>query len=462
MPDDGGGPIARRRATDRPPDGPGAFPLPLVVAGFGGLALVRVLPYLLGGPGFFVDDWRNLARLDTVGWLRSAEASRFASRPGAWAVETVLYPVLRDHPVWWVIVLAALATAVAAVLYLLLCRFTTPVVALAVVTLWLLLPNHTSLRTFANTAPMTVGLLLLVVSIVLMDDGRLVLGALVAAAGGLCYEVMLIPALGALVAIHLWRGEGTRRAASRAAGVVVVTGLLMLIHPTYRPGSAHRGSPAVIPAAHFASGLTPDPTIARILAATSVLGIGLGVARYAKGDREVGGGPWLIVCGLATIALGVAAFALKWPTEVRGQADRSFVVSSVGAALAWVGIARVLLERSRGALGAAALALLVVLASANATYQRDWVESAQGARQMLEGVQCRFGDEVPVDLGVGPQVPSPGGVRSLHQFFLADASRVTLGRPLTFDLVETEEAWRDRPANRQLTWDELIATRCDR
>ena len=80
----------------------------VIVASFAAASILVVLPYLRGGPGFFMDDWRNLARLDTVGWLRSAEASRFASRPGAWAVETVLYPLLRDHAVAWVFALAAL------------------------------------------------------------------------------------------------------------------------------------------------------------------------------------------------------------------------------------------------------------------------------------------------------------------------------------------------------------------
>ena len=53
----------------------------LTIAGLGAASVLIVLPYLLAGPGFFMDDWRNLARLDTVGWMRAAEASRFASRP---------------------------------------------------------------------------------------------------------------------------------------------------------------------------------------------------------------------------------------------------------------------------------------------------------------------------------------------------------------------------------------------
>ncbi|MEZ5180232.1 MAG: hypothetical protein R2746_18630, partial [Acidimicrobiales bacterium] len=169
------------------------------------------LPFLLAGPGFYLDDWRNLARLDTVGWLRSAEASRFASRPGAWGVEMVLYPTLRDHAGAWVVVLALLNAATATVLYLLLRRFTPHRWAVAVVLLWILLPNHSSLRLFPNTAPMVVGLGLLALGLLVADEGHLVWGAVAISLGGMCLEVMLVPGLVGVVLIHRLRAVGTRR-----------------------------------------------------------------------------------------------------------------------------------------------------------------------------------------------------------------------------------------------------------
>lgn len=431
-----------------------------VAGGLLALCFVRVVPYLLAGPGFFLDDWRNLARLDTVGWMRAAEASKFASRPGAWSVETVLYTVLRDHPVWWVLALVVLSAATAMALFVTLRRFVPRHWALAVVVVWVLLPNHTSLRVFANTTPMTVGLLLLVIGVWCMDDGRLVLGALAASAGGLCYEVMLLPALSAVVALHLLRGRGTRRQAVVAAAIVVTTGCLMLIHPTYNPGTARRGTPAPILAAHFGSGLTEHGPLAAILAVTAATGIVVGLVRFVRGERSAADAPWLVVAGLGVMVVGLATFALKWPTGVRGAADRNFVVSSVGSAMVWVGCARVLCGRSRVALGAAAGAFALIVVPTNVTYQRQWADGAQSTRAMIEAVDCRYDGRPPPDLGVGPNVPVDGDVRAIHQFFLEDATRVVAGHPMTFVVTESQEEWEDRPVDRRVTWDELIDAGC--
>lgn len=425
-----------------------------------GLALssfVVVLPTLWGGAGFYLDDWRNLARLDTVGWLRSAEAGRFASRPGAWSVEMVLYPVLRDRPTAWLLVLVVLNAVAATVLYVAVHRFAPRWVAVATALVWVALPNHTSLKVFPNTAPMVVGLILLMVGIVLADLDRPVHAAVAVAAGGLCLEVMLLPGVAALWALHRWRGRGSRRQLVIASAVIVGTGCLMLIHPTYSVSGATRGSPAPVLPAHFGAGLTTVPALAWVLGALAAVGIVVATVQYARGRREEGGGPWLVVVGLAVMAVGLAAFVLKWPTGYRGQADRNYVVSSVGAAMVWVGVARVLFDRSRVALGASAGAFLVLLAATNVAFQADWVRSAEETRHLLRAVDCEFDGRPPEGLVVGPSVRSHGQVRAIHQFFLDDASRVVVGRTLDFTLAETEEEWIAAPAELRRSWDELLS-----
>ncbi|MBX3286872.1 MAG: hypothetical protein KF703_16105 [Actinobacteria bacterium] len=430
----------------------------LAVAAAATVACVLVsLPFLLAGPGFYLDDWRNLARLDTVGWLRSAEASRFASRPGAWGVEMVLYPTLRDHAGAWVVVLALLNAATATVLYLLLRRFTPHRWAVAVVLLWILLPNHSSLRLFPNTAPMVVGLGLLALGLLVADEGHLVWGAVAISLGGMCLEVMLVPGLVGVVLIHRLRAVGTRRDAGWASAIIVATGLLMSIHPTYRPGEARRGTPGPALRGLFTSGLTPNAAIATLLGVIAVVGTVAAAVAWWRGERGVGEGPWLVATGLAVVVLGLVPYALKWPVGDRGQADRNFVVSSVGVALLWIGWGRVLLGRRRLALGAGALALAAVLVAANVRFQRDWAESADLSRDLLRGVECRYPDGPPEGFAVGPWVPVPGQVRPLHQFYLEDASRVVLGHPLRFTLAEGEDEWRDRPPELRATWDELVA-----
>lgn len=443
----------------------GSVPVPerrdlLTIAGLGAASVLIVLPYLLAGPGFFMDDWRNLARLDTVGWMRAAEASRFASRPGAWAVETMLYTTLRDHATAWVLALAALNTAAAAALYLVLRRFALANVALVTALVWILLPNHTSLRTFPNVAPMVVGLILLLIGILLMDSRHLVWGAVAVALGGFCLEVMLLPGLVALWALHLWRGRGTRREAWIGAAVIVVAGLLMMIHPTYDASSVIRGTPAQILPGHFGPGLTTVPAAAWALGLTAAVGVVAAVVLAWRGRGEAGSAPWLVLTGLAVMALGLAPFVLKWPAAYRGQADRNFVVSSVGSAMVWTGIGWLVWQRTRvgaSVLGAGFAALLL---STNVTYQADWSAVALQTPAMLRAVQCRYDGEPPAGLGVGPTVPGRGGVRALHWFFLQDATRVVLGRPLEFDLTESDQEWRDRPEELQVTWDELLAEDC--
>ncbi len=418
--------------------------------------LLISLPYLLAGPGFFLDDWRNLARLDTVGWMRSGEASRFASRPGAWAVEMVLYPTLRDHAGAWVVVMAAINAATSTALYLLLRRFTTEALAVAVVLVWILLPNHSSLRLFANTTPMVVGLGLLAAGLLMADRGRLVWGAVAISLGGMCLEAMLVPGLVGVVLVHRVRNVGTRREARIAAAIIVATGLLMSIHPTYRPTELS-GSPLPALRGQFTSGLTPNATLAPVLGIIAVVGTIAAAIAWWRGEREVGEGPWLVAAGFAVVVLGLVPFVLRLPVGHRGMADRSFVISSVGVAVLWVGWARVLLGRSRVALGAGAIALATVLVAANVRFQQDWAEGADLTRDLLRGVACRWPDGPPEGFAVGPQVPVPHGVRPIHQFYLDDASRVVLGRPLHFTIAEDASEWDDRPASLRATWDDLVA-----
>lgn len=448
--------------------GPAPLTLPrptrrdLQIAGIMAVASVLiVLPYLLGGPGFFMDDWRNLARLDTVGWLRSAEASRFASRPGAWSVEMVLYPVLRDNAVAWVFTLAALNAAAATAVAVCLRRFVAEQAAVVTALVWIVLPNHTSLRTFPNVAPMVVGLILLTVGILLMDSRRLVPGAIAVALGGFCLEVMLLPGLVALGALHHWRGRGTRREAWIGAGIIVTAAGLMLIHPTYSVANAVRGTPAPIWPAHFGAGLTTVPAIAWTLSGIAIAGMAIAVVAVVRDRHRTTDGHWLILAGITVIVVGLAPFVLKWPAAYRGMADRNFVVSSVGSAMVWAGIGYLIWQRSRAIAAVAGIAFCTLMVSTNVTYQSDWSMIARQTPDMLRAVQCRYGDDPPKQLGVGPTVPGQGGVRALHWFFLEDATRVVLGRPLEFDLAETDQEWRERPEELQVTWDELLAEGCD-
>jgi len=154
------------------------------------------------------------------------------------------------------------------------------------------------------------------------------------------------------------------------------------------------------------------------------------------------------------------------------MADRNYVVSSLGGALVWVGVARSLADLlprrpslRRVALGVAGALFAACLLWSNVVFQGDWARSAADATELLHAVDRRFDSSPPAELSVGPAVPSRNCVRSIHQFFLEDASRVVLGHPLDFRIAEHDGEWRSAPPDLQLSWEQLLGepvhSRCE-
>ncbi len=124
------------------------------------LGAVVLLPYVVAGPGFFVDDWFALrnARLDT--WWNAAGSGQWHARPGAGVVYALTFGLLDDRPRIYVLLAAVVLVASAVVLDRILRRLLPPLVAVAIAAAWLVIPNHTSLEAWPSALNIALALLL--------------------------------------------------------------------------------------------------------------------------------------------------------------------------------------------------------------------------------------------------------------------------------------------------------------
>jgi hypothetical protein len=419
------------------------------------LSVLVVVPYAMDGPGFLLDDWGDFARIAERGWVLQEGPGKFASRPGAAVVNTVLYGSIGRHPLVWLAVLTAVAAATAAMLVVVLTRFVPLRTAGAVSAIWVLLPNHTSLRVFPNCAPIAISLLGLLVGIHLLGGRRYLVGALVLCAASTCYEAVLLPAIAAVVVLHVWRRWGTRREARLAVGGLVLTGVLMSIHPTYDPFDTPHGTPRYLFGAHFGGGLSDIGWIALALSALAAVGVLLAAARHRDVREHVGSPAWLVAVGIGVMVVGLAAFVLRFPVDVRGVADRNYVVSSVGAALVWWGVLRVVAGWNRVAMAALTGLFVAALAVTNVRYQHDWSVAVHDTVTLVHAVDCRYHGSPPAGLVVGPGMPRWNGVGAINTFFVPAASQVLVGHRMHFRM-GTPDEWEGTPPDRRLSWADVL------
>jgi hypothetical protein len=294
------------------------------------------------------------------------------------------------------------------------------------------------------------------VGISLLGGTRYLVGAAALCAGGFCYEAVLIPALVAVIVLHHWKGWGTTRQTVLASAGLVVTGALMSIHPTYSVTASPRGTPRYLLPAHFAGGLTQSPGVAKVLAVVAALGVIVAAITAWRSPSPAGSGPWCVAVGLGVMVCGLATFVLRFPVAERGFADRNYVVSSVGAALVWWGVGRVLFERWRPILVIAGAAFAAVLISANVRFQRDWAQAANDTVVLVHRVDQLYHGDPPRSLVVGPGMPHWQGVGAINTFFVPSASRVLVGHPMMFRIDTGNDLWSTTPPDRRLAWSDVL------
>ena len=169
------------------------------------LALLVAVPYALAGPNFILDDWYTLRNAHFDGAFAAAGPEQTLARPGAWLVYAFEFGVLGRRPLLVYVVQVSLNLGAAVALLLVARRLWSPERALCIAVIWVLLPNHGSLRVWASTMNIVVALLLLLLACLLLaappSAGRTWSIALLLACSVLTYEATLPAALLALLAI---------------------------------------------------------------------------------------------------------------------------------------------------------------------------------------------------------------------------------------------------------------------
>lgn len=384
-----------------------------------------LLPYVLLGPGLFVDDWFTLrnARLD--GWWTAAGQEQWRARPGAGVVYALTFGLFGARPLIFATLAAVVLVATALVLETILRRVLSRELALAVPVLWLLVPNHTSLEAWPSALNIAVALLLAVLAaerLSLQDPTNAsdALGVFLLGASVLCYEATG-PIAVAVVVAAAFRSRRHRKRAVRVAvlGAVVLAGtaawMLLNWHPS-KAGIDARIDLVQLLEGHVGSGVVGANLVGALVAAVvlivTVLTIRARVAETESRDPE----SQLIGWGWAVIALGAVPFVRYFYSPV-GLGDRVTVVSGLGGA-AVLGGTILWLGRRRTALGVGlALVLLIGAVGHRASLTLDYVTTADDSRRIVDEMNRRWPEPPDHRIVFGPY---PVMKRNIVAFIDAD------------------------------------------
>jgi hypothetical protein len=415
-----------------------------IVAGLAALRLAIAVPYAVMGPALFMDDWWVLRNIRFHGVLAGAGPAQALARPGAWLLFNLEFGLFGDHPLALYVFVTVVNVGVTVALFLALCRLTGPSVAAAVAAVHAVLPNHASLDHWASAIGITVALLLALSGVAVLarayDEGRPMWPAIVLfAAGGLCYEAVLVIAVIGLVAVPVVLRHQVRRSASVVAlGTFAAIGLWMLAHTQKVLPSGRRFADfSLLWPGHFGRGIAVDDRIGRptLLIVTIVLTVLVARLVLPSMRTSTGRGERLVACGLLVLVLGAVPFA-KFPISVLGVNDRANVVSAVGSAIVWVGVA-VVLRRWPALLVVATAAWVLVVVPARWEKDRDWSIVGAGAARIVDDVATAF-PEPSGAIVIGPEPLTRHGVVALVsdwdtsaalQLTLEDASVVARTAP---------------------------------
>jgi len=336
-----------------------------------------ILPFLHAGAmaaagfGFILDDWYTLRNAYFDGAFAAAGGDQLLARPGAWFTYGVVFGILDGVPLLILVLMAAVRSATAVVLWVLLGRFVPLRTASVVALVWVVLPVTSSLEFWASGANISLALLFAAVGCLSFD--RALRGDRMGAYASpvslviatLLYEAVVpVAAVGvvAVVLLHLgW--DLARTVRSLAPPLLALGGASLWVLVNWNPAKSPREgitdfSPFL--GANFGWGVFGDTSIATIAFAlilvVSAWSVATLVAPSVVGRSGVA--EKLVAVGAVVIAVSLIPFVF-YTYEPMGVGDRVNVTTSIGAAMVWTG-AGLLLWRLRPELAiGAGMALLV-------------------------------------------------------------------------------------------------------
>lgn len=435
-----------------------------------GVALLVVVaaasfgPYLLLGPGHFVDDWFALRNVVTDGWWAAAGEAQWRTRPGVGVVYAVIFGLIGARPAVHAALGALLLLVTAVLLWRVLLRFVPPRVALATSAAWLVAPNHTSLEAWPSALNIAFALLLVVAGIERLTRAPLELRTQVGSAGlfgasMLCYEAT-VPLAAVAIGTLAWVHRSARRAVARLvaihAAVLGAAGLWMLAN--WNPAKSGLDvwiDPVQVVNGNMTTGVVGEHVGAVLLGGTIVV-ISVVMAYLRARDGSEQATEWyerMVLGGWIVVVTGALPFVRYFYSPV-GLGDRVTVVSGIGGVavvvgvLGWIGARNVVLAAALGA------AVLAGATGTRASLVADYATAADDGARVLAAVERRWPTppEEPVVFG-----PYPVMKRNVVTFIDADWPLQWLygTRQVSAGFTTTTEAFSRVPPDRRIDLLEL-------
>lgn len=452
-------PVWRRLPLPRTPLGG------VQMAVLGALVVARGLVLALFGVGFIVDDWHiadNIARLGPFD-PSSNLGLRLRSLPGAWLIYDVAYAISGRHPLILLALGTAFSVGLVIVLYAALRRYTPDRVAFAVAALWVIMPNHNSLTAWGATLQARLALLLLCCGVLAMARGRWVPAAMCFAGAAVSYELTVVPAV-ALAALLPAGSELRPRDRVKIVAAVVVAELFLRLSPHY-PVRTTWPNPVFVWMGHVSSGLFatvyPPLQVRLALGAVVAMGVVACLVSWLRGNREMAAGPSLALAGLAVMLAGLASLPFGGGflafAEV-GDKDRLYAVSSIGAAMVFVGIGCLIWHHSRLLAQVAGAALVLVCLVGQVVSLRSWSRAGDDGVALMNHLAELSPDPGGTGWVVGPVRPWRNGVITLDTDSATHALRFHYGDGDGFVRItgNEEEYEIEEPDTVRVPWSDVV------
>ena len=365
--------------------------------------------YAIGGAGYVLDDWFVLGNARVDGVLGAAGHDVFVSRPGSGLLYSLIFGLLGGHPLVGLAIATAISATTAVLLYLVAARYLSRATAIAITAVWIVLPNHTSLEFWLTCVPLAASAALVLGGALLLarpdPTTRDWAGALVLfVVGSLTYEAVVPIAVAVAVFAPVFAGGRLQLRRLLTAGAVFgAVGAYLVIN---RNRVKHIDTDFVrlrqVLPGHFGWGVVRSGRGATVLLALASVGILVALLRLAlPGFRTATGvGERLVAVGVAIMALGVVPFVAYLYAPL-GAGDRFGLVSAIGGALVWVGLA-VMCWRLRPLVIAGAVVLLALAIAARVERTSTWTTAAGDSARVVAAIEQRFPDDPPSFIVLGP------------------------------------------------------------
>jgi len=368
-------------------------------------------------PGLLVDDWGYAAGARFGGIWHLLWATGFSDNPrrpvaGVWYA--AVFGAFDGHPVAHALALVALNAVAGGLVFLVARRIwgTGPGILTALA--WAALPNRGSSRLWFSVGPTLLAVVLLLLGVLLLLDGRPVLSTVVLALAVLANETVVLLALLSVAVSYRTGRRSLSQATAAAAPLVVAAGYLWARSPkreTPLKFFSHAGN---FVAAQLGRGNFGSERAAVVGGTVVLVAV---VVALVVALRDRGGAPAaarMVAAGVGLLIVAAAPLlVIGFPFATDGIFDRGNLAPDLGMAVILGGLAACLWRQGPAPLGLLlALAVLAYLGFQNSVDLRDY----ERAVRQGDTLQRQLATDVPTidaPLLIGPPLPSTGGVAQL-------------------------------------------------